>query len=42
VALDTSAADAIKQALSELMQRHSIPFSVHISAISGRGAHCIS
>lgn len=42
VALDTAAADAIKQALSELMQRHSIPFSVHISAISGRGAHCIS
>lgn len=42
VALDTAAAEAIKQALSELMQRHSIPFSVHISAISGRGAHCIS
>ena len=38
----TAAAEAIKQALSELMRQHSIPFSIHISAISGQGAHCIS
>ena len=42
VTLNPTAAEAIKQALSELMRRHSIPCSIHISAISGQGAHCIS
>jgi len=42
VALDSAAAENIKEALSGLMQRHAVPFSIHISAISGRGAHCIS
>ena len=42
VALDTAAAESIKQALSELMERHSIPFSIYISAVSSRGAHPIS
>jgi homoserine kinase len=42
VAMDNAAAESIKQALSELMQRHSIPFSIHLSAISSRGAHPIS
>ena len=42
VALDPSDAGRIERALSGFMQRNSVPCSVHISAISGRGAHSIS
>ena len=42
VALDSAAAENIKEALSGLMQQHAVPFSIHISVISGRGAHSIS
>ncbi len=42
VALDASTAEGIAQVLSDLMQQHSVAFSIHISAISGRGAHPIS
>lgn len=42
VALDSSDAGRIERALSGFMQRNSVPCSVHISAISGRGAHSIS